>query len=177
MAEKRTLEDLAKLGNPELMQVFAEGKTPEWDQLRGFEFRGFNVGTPPKLLGIQKFKKGFFNKSDQPFGYNIPVMQNGLYGKWISKPHDENPKRFGWYSVGPVDPNAKENKEPHAFLINYHDGNNPLHDGSWILRDYIVQVDHDNPDLYLGKAFLALGPARVFSNFFIIERHKQSALK
>ncbi|MEJ2362959.1 MAG: hypothetical protein P8Z75_16395 [Gammaproteobacteria bacterium] len=38
------------------------------------------------------------------------------------------------------------------------------------LRDYLVQVDADNEDLYLGKAFVALGPKRVFVSYFVLER-------
>ena len=34
----------------------------------------------------------------------------------------------------------------------------------------MVQADPANPDLLLGKAYLALPFGRVFSNYFIIER-------
>ena len=46
-------------------------------------------------------------------------------------------------------------------------------DPSQVLRDYVVQVDPDNRDLYLGKAYVAAGPLRIPTSFFIIERfHK-----
>ena len=46
-------------------------------------------------------------------------------------------------------------------------------DPSRVIKDYVVQVE-GNPDLFLGKAFLTVGPARVFSNFFLLERDCQT---
>jgi len=45
------------------------------------------------------------------------------------------------------------------------------------LRDYVVQPDPADPDLLLGKAYLALGPFRVPSNFFVIERLRRTSWK
>ena len=36
--------------------------------------------------------------------------------------------------------------------------------------DYLVQVDAEDPDLYLGKAYYAAGPARIPVGFFVLER-------
>ena len=58
-------------------------------------------------------------------------------------------------------------------MIDYGKGGNPKGDPSNGLRDYLVQVDAANPDLFLGKAYYALGPLRVHSNFFILERHRR----
>ena len=35
------------------------------------------------------------------------------------------------------------------------------------------QVDPANPDLFLGKAYYALGPARVAASFFVLERDRR----
>ena len=41
-------------------------------------------------------------------------------------------------------------------------------------RDYLIQVDPSNPDLLLGKAYFAIGPARIGGlNYFILERHRR----
>jgi hypothetical protein len=53
--------------------------------------------------------------------------------------------------------------------LNYGKGGNKPYDPTAGLRDYVVQLDDD---LYLGKAYYALGPLRVPSNFFILERHR-----
>jgi hypothetical protein len=38
------------------------------------------------------------------------------------------------------------------------------------IRDYLVQVEQGSHDVLLGKAFIALGRRRVFSNFFVLHR-------
>jgi len=166
---KRTLQDLARLPAGELEQVFARGTTPEVDKLVGYEFMGYNVPFFAKILGIKKFRKGFYQHGDETFGYNIPQYQNGLSEPWRSRPVDHNPKRFGFYSVKKVSPEAKENKETGAIILNYDDGDNWPWEGSF-LRDYVKQADPDNDDLYLGKAYVALGPLRIMPSIFIIER-------
>jgi hypothetical protein len=46
-----------------------------------------------------------------------------------------------------------------------------VYDPSRLLRDYVVRVREDSDDLLLGKAFVALGPARLAAGFFLLERH------
>ena len=176
MTRKYSFEDLCLMSPADLEGIFKKGVTPDFEKLAGWEFRGYNVTPMAKLMGIQKFKKGFFHKNNRPFGYNIPVIQNRFWGDWICKPENDDPKRFGFYSVAEAAQQSVENKEPHALVLNYGDGENSLFDGAF-LRDYVVQVDPENPDLYLGKAYIALGPTRIFSNFFVIERHRESWVK
>ncbi len=110
--------------------------------------------------------KGFFRTEDgRVKGYNSPVEQNVLDGRWHVAA-----KRFGFYLVAPVDATARDNAYLHAVLLDYGKGGNKPWDPTRGLRDYLVQVDPANPDLFLGKAYYALGPLRVHSNFFILER-------
>ena len=150
MSRKYAFEDLCLMEPAALEGVFAKGVTPDFEKLAGWEFRGYNVFPLAKLLGIQKFKKGFYHNNAEPFGYNIPVIQNRFYGDWVCTPTNDEPKRFGFYSVKKVTPLSKENKEPHALVLNYGDGENSLFEGA-NLRDYLVQVDPDPlPDQVLG---------------------------
>lgn len=157
----------------ELERVFQRGVMPELDDLVGWEFRGINhlpLNALPiaNLLGIKKFVKGFFRTEDgRVMGYNSPVENNVLDGRW-----HVGAKRFGFYEVAPVDPTASDNKYLHAVLLDYGKGRNPAYDPSRVLRDYLVQVDPGNPDLFLGKAYAALGPLRIPTNFFILERFR-----
>ena len=161
-----------------LERVFQRGVMPDLDALVGWEFRGINhlpLNALPvaTLVGIKKFMKGFYRGEDgRVMGYNIPVVCNVLDGRWHLKPSDQNPKRFGFYEVAPVDATARDNAYLHAVLLNYGKGGNKRFDPSSGLRDYVVQVDAANPDLYLGKAYYAIGPARIATNFFILERHR-----
>ena len=154
--------------------AFVRGSTPDLDDLVGWEFRGINHPAWARLAGIKKFVKGFFRGEDgRVMGYNCPVVQNVLDGRWHTKPSDTAPKRFGFYEVAAVDPTRRDNAYLHAVLLDYGRGGNKLWDPSRGLRDYLVQIDPANPDLFLGKAYYALGPLRVHSNFFILERHRR----
>lgn len=157
----------------ELEKIFVRGATPDLDALVGWEFRGINhlplnVLPVANLLGIKKFVKGFFRAEDgRVMGYNSPTKNNVLDGRWHVAA-----KRFGFYEVYPVDPTARDNRYLHAVLLNYGKGENPALDPSQVLRDYLVQVDAKNPDLFLGKAYGAFGPIRIPTNFFILERFR-----
>jgi hypothetical protein len=157
-----------------LEAVFMRGVTPAIDGLPGWEFRGLNSPSYFKLLGIKKFVKGFWrDDSGAVWGYNYPVEQNPITAGWFGLPSVAAPKRFGFYRVESVDATARDNAYLHALLLDYGRGGNPRFDASAGLRDYVVQVDADNPDLLLGKAYYALGPVRVpTQSFFILERHQ-----
>lgn len=155
----------------ELETAFINGTTPDVDDLVGWEFRGINrlpLNRLPvaQLVGIKKFCKGFFRTEDgRVMGYNSPVAQNVLDGRWHIAP-----KKFGYYEVTPVDATARDNVYLHAVLLDYGKGGNKAMDPTAGLRDYVVQLDKD---LFLGKAYYALGPARLGGlNFFILERHR-----
>jgi hypothetical protein len=164
--------ELARLSAGELEIVMLRGTSPDLARLVGWEFRGTNVPAWARLAGIKKFVKGFFREGDEVYGYNCPVGQNRLDQPWVLKPDDAAPKRFGFYRVAPVDPTARDNVYLHAALLDYGRGRNAAWDPTSGLRDYLVQVDSDDDSLFLGKAYYALGPARVATNFFVLERHR-----
>jgi hypothetical protein len=175
-----TYFDLAVMSAHDLQIVFDAAIKPTFGQLLGWEFRGWNPPRFARILGFQKFKKGFFLDEGQTAdgaaisGYNVFVHQN-----WLDDPHivsrkDGHPKYHGFYKVSEVDPGAADNKHPHALLLNYGIGTNASYNPERVIRDYLVQVDPNNPDLLLGKAYIALGPARVFSNFFVLDRYNKA---
>ena len=166
--------ELERMSLAALEEVFVRGVTPDLAGLAGWEFRGLNSPSYFKLLGIKKFVKGFWrDAAGVTWGYNYPVEQNALDAGWYGLPSVTNPKRFGFYTVAPVDPTAPDNRYLHALLLDYGQGKNPRLDASAGLRDYLVQVDAGDPDLLLGKAYYALGPVRVpTASFFILERHQ-----
>ena len=176
MTVEYTFEELTRLSNARLEELFKNGEKPDIKNLLGYEFRGFNTPAFTKLIGIQKFKKGFYTKEGKPFGYNIPVKQNGRLSPWICKPGDDDPKRFGFFSLNEPGTTPISDVEPNAILLNYGDGDNSLFEGAF-LRDYVVQPFPGNTDLYIGKAYTALGGKLLFPSFFIIERHRESEWK
>ncbi len=165
---------LARSSPAALEEVFLRGSTPSLAGLAGWEFRGLN--TPPwfRLLGIKKFIKGFWAEGGRTWGYNCPVEQNATTAPWVARPDDAHPRRFGFYTVTPVDATARDNRYLHALLLDYGQGRNPRLDPSAGLRDYLVQVDAGDPDVLLGKAYYAVGPLRLPTfSFFILERHRR----
>lgn len=164
-------EELAGSANSRLEELLREGRAPEPASLAGFEFRGFNTPAFTALLGIRKFIKGFFSGPSGLEGYNIPARQNGLAGPWLHKPDPASPKRFGFYEVYRVRPEARDSRYPNAVLLDYGASRrNPAVAPERVLRDYLVEPFAGDPDVLLGKAYLALGPLRVATSFFVLGR-------
>ena len=166
-----TFVDLARSDAKRLEGIVREGATPSADALAGSLWRGYNVGWPTAVLRIRKFIKGFFRGGDGVEGYNIPVQQNGLANPWQPKPAPDNPKRFGFYRVSAVEPGGRDGRYPHALFLDYGASRrNPSTSPTRVLRDYLVQPHPANPDVMMGKAYLAFGALRIPSSFFVIER-------
>lgn len=165
--------ELERMSNAELETVFIRGSLPDLDTLAGWEFRGTNTPGWAKLAGIKKFIKGFYRRDSEIFGYNCPVRQDGIHAPWIAKPEDDSPRRFGFYRVAPVDPTSRDNAYLHALLLDYGAGGNKRLDPTSGLRDYLVRVDANNDDVFLGKAYYALGPLRIATSFFVLDRHRR----
>lgn len=167
---------LAHASRHELERALQRGTTPELDALAGWEYRGINrTAFEPlpiaRLAGIRKFVKGMFRADGgRVMGYNCPVVQNVLDGRWRTLPSDAAPRRFGFYEVALVDATRRDNRYLHAVLLDYGHSGNPASTRG--LRDYLVQVASDNPDLLLGKAYYALGAARIALGFFVLERFR-----
>jgi hypothetical protein len=155
----------------DLDAAMRRGAKPTADELAGWEFRGANTPAWSRLLGIKKFIKGFYRDriSGQLMGFNIPVRQNRIDEPWVAKPDDARPKRFGFYRVDPVDATATDNVFLNSVLLDYSRGGNHALDPTTTLRDYLVRL---SDDLYLGKAYVALGPARLPVSYFVLERHR-----
>ena len=164
---------LAGLPKAALEEVMVRGETPTLPALIGYEYRGYNIAPATALLGIRKFIKVFFTTSSgEVYGCNTPVAQNGLNRPWKAKPSEAEPRRYAFFSVTSVDPEVRDNTYLHALLIDYGRGRNPAYDPSRLLRDYLVRCVPGSDDLLLGKAYMALGPARLAAGFFLLERHR-----
>jgi hypothetical protein len=168
--------ELAQMPNAGLEALLRASPAPAFEALIGSEWCGYNTPVMTRLLGIQKFIKGFFQGPQSVEGYNTPAVQNGLDGQWLARPSAEAPRRFGFYTVTRVDRAARDNYYPQALLLDY--GASQRNPGGAIeraLRDYLAQPDAANPNLMLGKAYFAVGRWRILAGFFILERRGSSA--
>lgn len=162
---------LTALSNRDLENIFAASSGPAPAALAGSEYMGFNVPWFTGLLGIRKFIKGFFGAPNAVEGYNIPVRQNGIDRPWEHLPSPGSPKRFGFYLVGPVDARSRDNLYPQAALLDYGASpRNKKYQVERVLRDYLVVADPKDPDILLGKAYVALGSMRIATSFFVLQR-------
>lgn len=160
----------------DLERAFQRGVCPDLSELAGWEFRGMNTPSWARIVGIKKFVKGFYRPTGnraEVYGYNCPVVQNRLAQPWRLKPSTDEARRFGFYQVTYVDPTSRDNAYLHSVLLDYSRGMNASYDPTNGLRDYLVRLTPDNPDVYLGKAYYALGNARVPSSFFVLERFRR----
>lgn len=170
------LEILREMSNAEREVVMATGTAPRFEDLVGWEFGGANSLAILRLVGVRKFVKGFYEGSarsprgPEPFiqGYNVPVRNNRDDAPHVLRPSPESPDRFGFYRVHRVVEGARDSRYPNALLLDYGLGGNGLFGPP--LRDYLVQVYPDDPDLLLGKAYLALIGLRIPTAYFVLKR-------
>ncbi|MDP2907849.1 MAG: hypothetical protein Q8O03_07970 [Nanoarchaeota archaeon] len=174
-----TFETLAKADKKTLDDVMKNGTMPDLESMAGFEFDGYNLTFMATILGIRKFRKGFykykietefFTVSGKYAGYNVKMKQNKFEQPWEYK--NGKPERFGWFNIFKDYSFGKDGLDihPNAALLHYGlDERNTLFEGK-MLRDYLVQVNDNDKDLYLGKAYNAIGKSLVMPSYFIIKR-------
>jgi len=177
---RTTAMDLIKtMSNAERDEVMRAGVAPRFEDLVGWEFAGTNTPPITALIGIRKFKKGFYEGAPlvsggpEPFiqGYNVKVEQNGIGQPHNARPSEEAPKRHDFYRVCAITDGMQHDRYPNAMLLHYGFGGNGASPGGW-LRDYLVQVHPDDRDLLLGRAYAAPFGGRGFSvSFFVLERN------
>jgi len=170
------LDILTGMSNGQREAIMHSGVAPQFDDLVGSEFAGANTPRIVKLVGIRKFCKGFYKGPErsktgpEPYiqGYNIPVKNDADDAPHQLQPSPDNPKRFGFYRVHrPVEGN-RDSRYENSLLLDYSLGGNGIFGPP--LRDYVVQVYPDDPDLLLGKAYLAILGLRIPMSFFVLKR-------
>jgi len=169
---------LCNASDEDLEKVMWMGVMPNLENLAGWEFKGWNTTDMAYLIFNKKFKKGFYKKTgDEVGGYNVQVVQNQLGEPWIDRLKGTDAMRHSYFDVYPVRLDELDHRYPNALLLNYGTSDrNFVGNPSRFLRDYVVQVYEDNPDLYLGKAYAAMGPFRLFQGYFPLEKNNPSLL-
>jgi hypothetical protein len=158
--------DLVAQPQRELHRCMLRGTPPAATDLVGREYRGTNISVTSRLLGIRRFIKGFEEAGDDTVtGYNRRVRGSNLDTPWTPTTWHGR-KRFGYFSVTPVDPVARDNHYLNALLLDYGSGLNEPRDPTAVLRDYLVRTQSG---LLLGQAFFALGRLRIPVGYFVLE--------
>ncbi|RMF18966.1 MAG: hypothetical protein D6761_01315 [Candidatus Dadabacteria bacterium] len=167
----RSWESLIRASNRELEQVLRDGMRPDPGALVGREYDGYNRPWFTRLIGIQKFVKGFDrDEHGAAYGYNRSDRhpRSGPDRAW-----DPKPRRFGFYDLIPASEHPRCRRYTNAIVLDYGTGRNPWYDPSARIRDYLVCVE--GHDLLLGKAYIDIGLIRLFSNFFVLRARSTGA--
>ena len=159
-----TFAGLASCRGAELERLLRAGKAPDPSALCDTQWRGWNASPLTEALRIRKFIKGFFGEPLE--GCNIPARQDGWDAPWQAVG-----ERFGFYTAAPVVAGARDSLYPDSLLLDYGASpRNAFYRVEKVLRDYVVAPDPGQPDLLLGKAYLAIGGLRVPAGYFILNR-------
>ena len=185
-----TFAQLISMTPKDLEGVLAQGTAPALTSLVGYEFRGWNVFGDViakgvgSVMGIQRFAKGFFvragvdtSAAESIEGYNVKIRRGQSDEPWTAIPNDEHTTRHGFFRVFPAGAGAaRRGRHAHALFLDYALGTPKpgLFDGGG-LNDFVVQVDVDNADLLLGKAYMRVGPVESVAGFFVIERLRRAS--
>ncbi|HEX7299157.1 MAG TPA: hypothetical protein VF257_09120 [Solirubrobacteraceae bacterium] len=174
-----TYETLAAADRPTLEQVLLSSPPPDYEQLEGYIYCGWNHEPVGKLSG-EKFKKGFRRRDGRPFGYNEIVRQDrqGYRGEWNVRLWRGRPIQVGYFRVSLV---KEEPPQPlyrpylHAGHFNYNVDLNKWHNLPFrVIRDFVVLPNPGDHGLMLCKAYLQFGFhwANVFYCYFLLG-HRQ----
>ena len=154
-----------------LNTVIARGDTPDVDSLTGWEWRGTNMPASARLLGLRRFIKGFVPGATGSLeGYNVSVVGADLSSPWNERLQRDGRREWARFDVTRVDPTRRDNRYLHALLLDYGSRATPEPGIAGRLRDYLVRVVPGSDELLLGRAFLAVGQARVPIGWFALER-------
>jgi hypothetical protein len=176
-----TFETLAAADRDKLEDVLRTGTAPQFDQLEGYTYRGWNHEPISRLSG-EKFKKVFYRRDGQPFGHNLSIHQDrkGYGGEWRPKLKNGRPIQIGYYRVGLTEdepPKGPYGRYRHTGLLNYDVGRNTgLHVALRVIRDFVVLPTPGDPELILGKAYLQFGfpSLSVFYSYFVLGHREPS---
>lgn len=173
-----TFETLAAADRKTLEEVLLAGTPPDFEQLEGHIYCGWNHERVARLTG-EKFKKGFRRRDGRQLGYNEIVRQDGegYRGEWQLKLENGQPVRVGYFRVGPVEdepPQRLYRPYVHAGLFNYNvDLNKWRNFPLRVIRDVVVLPNPGDNSLVLGKAYLRLAFLHIFYSYFVLGHRRE----
>jgi hypothetical protein len=175
-----TFETLAAADRGKLEEVLKGGRPPDFEQLDGYIYCGWNHEWVGRLSG-EKFKKGFRRKDGRAFGYNEIVRQDrqGYRGEWEVKLENGRPIQLGYFRVANISeesPQPLYRRYPNAGHFNYDvDVNTWRNLPLRVIRDFVVLPNPGDHGLMLCKAYFQLGFRwlNLFYCYFLLGHRQQ----
>jgi hypothetical protein len=169
-----TFEMLAQADRKTLEDVLLAAYAPDAAQLNGYVYDGYNHDGLAHL-GVEKFRKAFYQQDHTLYGFNQVVMQDRQHytGEWRVRMNHGKPALQGFYRVTFVkDELPQKYSAPYEHLVyfNYNIDLNPRWNVAMrSIRDYVGLPNEGDHSLLLGKAYLQLAPQlTIFASYFIL---------
>ncbi len=178
-----TFESLGSLSYAEVDAAFRQGRPVDPESLLGWELKGWNIF--PHLLAkaigriakAQRFAKGFFRFPGEQaiYGYNVDIVPAPLTEEWQERLVGGQPLRRRFFRVHPANEGAhRGGRFPEALFFDYSEGRprSGYFNGGG-LRDFLVQADPADPDLFLLKAYQLVGPVWSEGGMAVLRRWRR----
>jgi len=181
MAEKEwTFEELAKTDTAALEKLLRTCPAPDWEQMNGYIYNGWNLTPAARLVSGEKFKKGFLKKTDgRVWGYNEYVQQDkqGMNGAWNTLIKNGRPTHMGFYRISYVKEEPPQKLfQPYAHTGHF-DYNLPENKGAFFffrtIRDFIVLPNPGDHSVILCKAYAQVPPGLNFFYCYFMIGHRE----
>jgi hypothetical protein len=172
-----TFETLAEADRDKLEEVVRAGDPPEYDQVEGYIYCGWNHEWVGRLSG-EKFKKGFRRRDERMLGYNEICRQDGdrYKGEWDVKLKNGRPIQVGYFRVGRIENEPRQKLYAPYGSAGHFNYNVDLNTGRnlpfRVIRDMVVLPNPGDHDLMLAKAYFQVGFLHLFYCYFLLG-HRQ----
>jgi hypothetical protein len=171
-----TYTSIAKCDKDELESILKNSPPPDFDQMEGYIYCGWNHEKGASLLSGEKFKKGFHKKAGKRYGFNEAVIQDfkGPLGEWETRQHDGKNVQLGFFRCSMTKdekPTANVKRYKHTAHLNYD--LKTMNTGTNVIfrpvRDYAVLPNPGDHSLVMCKAYFHLAPGvEVFYCYFFL---------
>lgn len=168
-------DTLLSLSRPELKALFLSGHPIDPESLDDSEYLGVSLGLPAWVdrLAWKTFIKTFHRDPSSGLlrGWNIRLVQRGLDGPHTSLERGGRARTFGHFAVQASADDPMRAPMTTGLLLHYGEGGNRGFDPMGAVRDPIVALEPQNPDLLLGWMWLnVLGVRLPTPSYFLLER-------
>jgi len=167
------LNEIWALPRPELRTLLENGHKIDPQDLSGWAYHGVSLGLPSWLEALtwKTFTKAFVQDENLVRGWNIRMKQTGPEGKRVPTMTKGRDKCFGPFAVHePM--NGKLNEVfPQALILDY--GAKDIRGDFMLrsLRDPLVALERDNPEMLLGCSWLRIAGAHFSTpSYFTLQR-------
>ena len=167
--------DFLRMNRRELLNVLRDGHPIAPDGIADAAYRGISLGLPAWVdrLAWKTFQKTFHRDpaTGHLRGWNVRIEQRGYEAPSVALRKNGQPFCWGHYRVVTPAKPAPRIGRSRGLLIHYGLGGNAALDPTNRVRDPLVAITRDNPNMLLGWSYVDLGVLSFGTpTFFLLER-------